>query len=45
MLVTVAVDDERAGARRFYERLGLVRLARLERTWSTADESDLGKAS
>jgi GNAT superfamily N-acetyltransferase len=31
MLVTVAIDDERAGAGRFYERLGLVRLARLDR--------------
>jgi GNAT superfamily N-acetyltransferase len=34
MLVTVAVDDERAGAGRFYERLGLVRLARLDRAWT-----------
>jgi GNAT superfamily N-acetyltransferase len=40
MLVTVAVDDERAGAGRFYERLGLVRLARLERAWRTAGESE-----
>ncbi|MGH9289903.1 MAG: GNAT family N-acetyltransferase [Acidimicrobiales bacterium] len=39
MLVTVAVDGERAGAGRFYERLGLVRLARLERAWSAAGES------
>jgi GNAT superfamily N-acetyltransferase len=38
MLVTVAVDDERAGAGRFYERLGLVRLARLERAWRTVSE-------
>jgi GNAT superfamily N-acetyltransferase len=45
MLVTVAVDGERAGAGRFYGRLGLVRLARLERAWSAAGESDLGKAS
>jgi GNAT superfamily N-acetyltransferase len=34
MLVTVAVDGERAGAGRFYERLGLVRLARLARAWT-----------
>jgi GNAT superfamily N-acetyltransferase len=38
MLVTVAIDDERAGAGRFYERLGLVRLARLDRAWKTAGE-------
>jgi GNAT superfamily N-acetyltransferase len=41
MLLTVAVDDERAGAGRFYERLGLVRLARLDRAWMAVD---LGKA-
>jgi GNAT superfamily N-acetyltransferase len=40
MLVTVAVDSERAGAGRFYERLGLVRLARLDRAWKPADESE-----
>jgi GNAT superfamily N-acetyltransferase len=40
MLVTVAVDDERAGAGRFYERLGLVRLARLDRAWRTAVKSE-----
>jgi GNAT superfamily N-acetyltransferase len=40
MLVTVAVDDERAGAGRFYERLGLARLARLDRAWRTAGKSD-----
>jgi GNAT superfamily N-acetyltransferase len=42
MLVTVAVDGERAGAGRFYERLGLVRLARLERAWSAGES---GKAT
>jgi GNAT superfamily N-acetyltransferase len=43
MLVTVAVDDERAGAGRFYERLGLVRLARLDRAWAAAGgESEPG---
>jgi GNAT superfamily N-acetyltransferase len=36
MLVTVAVDDERAGAGRFYERLGLERLARLDRAWTAS---------
>jgi GNAT superfamily N-acetyltransferase len=40
MLVAVAVDDDRAGAGRFYERLGLVRLARLDRAWRTAGESE-----
>jgi GNAT superfamily N-acetyltransferase len=43
MLVTVAVDDERAGAGRFYERLGLVRLARLDRAWTASGgESEPG---
>jgi GNAT superfamily N-acetyltransferase len=42
MLVTVAVDDERAGAGRFYERLGLVRLARLDRAWRTEGKSEPG---
>jgi GNAT superfamily N-acetyltransferase len=37
MLLTVAVDDERAGAGRFYERLGMVRLARLDRAWMAVD--------
>ncbi|HEX8805160.1 MAG TPA: GNAT family N-acetyltransferase [Acidimicrobiales bacterium] len=37
MVVTTAVEDERAGAGRFYERLGLTRLARLDRAWSGAD--------
>jgi GNAT superfamily N-acetyltransferase len=40
MLVTVAVDGDRAGAGRFYERLGLVRLARLDRAWGTAGGSE-----
>jgi GNAT superfamily N-acetyltransferase len=40
MLVTVAVDDERAGTGRFYERLGLVRLARLDRAWTAAGQSE-----
>jgi GNAT superfamily N-acetyltransferase len=40
MLVTVAVDGERAGAGRFYERLGLVRLARLDRAWTAAGKSE-----
>jgi GNAT superfamily N-acetyltransferase len=40
MLVTVAADDERAGAGRFYERLGLVRLARLDRAWRIAAGSE-----
>jgi GNAT superfamily N-acetyltransferase len=40
MLVTVAVDNERAGAGRFYERLGLVRLARLDRAWRTAGKGE-----
>jgi len=40
MLVTVAVEGERAGAGRFYERLGLVRLARLDRAWRTAGKSE-----
>jgi GNAT superfamily N-acetyltransferase len=39
MLVSVAVDDERAGAGRFYERLGLVRLARLERAWAARERN------
>jgi GNAT superfamily N-acetyltransferase len=39
MLVTVAVAGERAGAGRFYERLGLVRLARLDRAWTAAGQS------
>jgi GNAT superfamily N-acetyltransferase len=34
MLLTVDVDSERAGAGRFYERLGLMRLARLDRAWT-----------
>jgi GNAT superfamily N-acetyltransferase len=38
MLVTVAVHGERAGAGRFYERLGLVRLARLDRAWTAAGQ-------
>jgi GNAT superfamily N-acetyltransferase len=42
MLVTVAVDDERAGAGRFYERLGVVRLARLDRAWRTASNREPG---
>jgi hypothetical protein len=40
MLVAVAVDDDRAGTGRFYERLGLVRLVRLDRAWRTAAESE-----
>jgi GNAT superfamily N-acetyltransferase len=45
MLVTVAVHVERAGGGRFYEGLGLVRLARLDRAWSAAGESDLENAT
>ncbi|HKA84797.1 MAG TPA: GNAT family N-acetyltransferase [Acidimicrobiales bacterium] len=40
MLLSVAVDDDRAGAGRFYERLGLVRLARLDRAWTAAGQGE-----
>jgi hypothetical protein len=45
MLVSVAADDERAGAGRFYERLGLVRLARLERAWRADDRAQPAEAA
>jgi GNAT superfamily N-acetyltransferase len=35
MLVTVAATEERNGAGRFYERLGLTRIATLQRAWTT----------
>jgi GNAT superfamily N-acetyltransferase len=34
MLVPVAIEDDGAGAGRFYERLGLMRVARLDRAWT-----------
>ena len=42
MLVSVAVDEDRAGTGRFYERLGPVRLARLDRAWKTAGKGEPG---